>query len=295
VVPGRRYKITRRCLERRFFMTPDTPEVEQILGYILGFCLDHYVLELHAACFMSNHYHLDVTDPYGQFPAFKCKFNSLVAKALNAHRGRFDCFWSADAPCDVELVSDEDVVDRMAYTLANPVTAGLVRRAGRWPGFTTAGDAFGTQLKFSRPVGYFDSSNPNVPDEVSVTLVRPKVMLELSDAEFQELLEDKVRMREVAAGAELRAHNRRFLGEARVLRQRWQDRPGTREPRFETRPRIAASSSWARVAAEQRDRDWEAEYAAAWEAQLRREPAVFPYGTYAEHRFRNVRVAAPSG
>src|SRR5690606_22600429 len=151
VVPGRRYKITRRCLERRFFMTPDTPEVEQILGYILGFCLDHYVLELHAACFMSNHYHLDVTDPYGQFPAFKCKFNSLVAKALNAHRGRFDCFWSADAPCDVELVSDEDVVDRMAYTLANPVTAGLVRRAGRWPGFTTAGDAFGTQLKFSRP------------------------------------------------------------------------------------------------------------------------------------------------
>ena len=295
VVPGTRYKITRRCLERRLFLTPDSPEIREIIGYILGLCLEDYGLQLHAACFMGNHYHLDVTDTRGEFPAFKCKFNSLVAKALNAHRGRFDRFWSGDTPCDVELVDDDDVVDRMVYTLVNPVAAGLVPRARRWTGLSTAGVEFGTQMVFRRPAGYFDSENPNVPAASRVTVVRPQVMEDLSDSEFQRLLEDKVRRREAEEKARMRAENRRFACESRVARQNWRSQPKRREDRFTTTPRIAAGSMWSRFAAQQRDRSWQADYAEAYAARLRGESFVFPYGTYAERRFRNVSVADPPG
>ena len=131
IVAGTRYKITKKCLEGRFFLVPDSDEVNKIIGFCLGLALDRFELELHAAVFMSNHYHLDVTDPKGEMPAFKCMLNSLIARALNAHRGRFDKFWSVDQACDVELLGDEDVIDGMAYTETNPVKSGLVKRGRR--------------------------------------------------------------------------------------------------------------------------------------------------------------------
>ncbi|MEL6185784.1 MAG: hypothetical protein AAFU79_14270, partial [Myxococcota bacterium] len=253
MVPGARYKITRRCLERRFFMTPDRPEVEQALGYVLGVCLREYGLQLHAACFMANHYHLDVTDVRGNFPAFKCKLNSLIAKALNALRGRFDAFWSADPPCDVELVSEDDVVDRMAYTLANPVAAELVRRSTRWPGLTTAGWSFGESRCYDRPEFYFDPENDDMPEAAEITVVRPAVLAGLSDDEFEKLLLSKVAEREAEAGETLRREHRRVLGESRILKQHWNKAPKSREDRFGLRPTVAASNKWARVAALQRE------------------------------------------
>ncbi len=293
VVPGRRYKITRRCFGRHLYMTPDRPEVREIIGFTLGLCLERYGLRLHAACFMGNHYHIDVTDPHGNYPAFKCMLNSLLAKALNALRGRFDSFWSGDGPCDVELVDDDDVVDRMAYTLANPVTAGLVKAAERWPGFTTAGVTLGTEMSFRRPNVYFDASNPDVPSKVCFKVERPAVRPDLDDAQFDQLLRDKVKERERKARKELKAEGRRPKGEEKVSKQRWNALPETYEPRFTLTPTVAGRSKWARISALQRNRAWEAEYAAARAAQRRGEPAVFPYGTYAELRFRNVAVGPP--
>ena len=40
------------------------------------------------------------------------------------------------APREV-LVSDEDVLEKMAYTIANPTAAGLVRSPRDWPGVIT--------------------------------------------------------------------------------------------------------------------------------------------------------------
>ena len=294
VQAGSRYKITRRCLERRLFLNPDEPYVRQVCGYLLGVCAKEYGILIHSACFMGNHYHLDVTDTRGQFPAFKNKFNSMLAKALNARRGRFDTFWSGGSSCDVELVSGEDVVDRMAYTLANPVSAGLVRRSTRWPGLTTAGVAFGTTLTFERPDQFFDHKNPANPDTASFTVVRPAVLPELSDEEFQAELEHRVAERERDAADKLRAEHRRFLGESRLSRQRWNEAPRNREERFGIRPTVAGTK-WGRIAALQRNKEWDAAYAEAYDARLRGEDYVFPYGTYAEVRFRNAPVAeAPS-
>jgi len=291
IVKGARYKITKRCLERRFGMTPDREEVGQLIGFVLALCASRFELEIHAACFMSNHYHLDVTDPHGQMPAFKCMLNSFLARGFNCLRGRFDKFWSGDRACDVELVDDGDMIDRMAYTLANPVTAGLVKRSARWPGFTTAGKGFGTVMKFRRPKFFFDPKNEDVPGEVELRIVRPRLSSGLDDTEFDERLAEAVRKRELAAKTELRKQHRRFLGELRIRRQRWNTRPNSYKARFGKTPKVAAHSKWARIAALQRNRLWERAYGEALDARLRGDDVEFPYGTYALRRFAGVRVA----
>ena len=155
VIPGARLKLTRRCLERRFFLHPDQ-RLNQLIGYSLGYCLKKHGLQLHAACFMSNHYHLDVTDPHGNLTEFKAQFNGLLARAGNALRGRSDRFWSSDPACDVTILDDDDMVSRMAYTIANPTIGGLVRHAHLWPGFTTAGMRFGERRVYKQPDFFFD-------------------------------------------------------------------------------------------------------------------------------------------
>ena len=292
VFPGRRLKITRRCFERRFFLTPDNPKVRQIIGYLLGYCLDRYGLKLHAACFMGNHYHLDVTDVHGNYPEFKAVFNGLLARVLNAHRGRFDRFWSADRPCDVELLDDNDVLRRMAYTIANPVSAGLVPRSQRWPGFTSAGVAFGSTMSFERPSGFFDSPDSDMPKTVEVRIERPPIMKHLSDEELMTELDREVREREFEAAQKLRQEGRRFALETRIARQKWHRRPRTFEQRFTTTPSVAASCKWSRIAALQRNCDWEQAYADAREADVPGTSPVYPYGTYARRRYGGARVAA---
>ena len=266
-----------------------------MVGYCLGHFLAVYGIELHAACFMGNHYHLDITDVHGNYPMFKSAFNGVLARVINDHRGRFDRFWSADRSCDVELVDDDDVVRRMAYTIANPVKAGLVPRSERWPGFTTAGLAFGAKMKFKRPSGFFDADNEDMPAEVEIEVKRPDVMRNLSDEELMEHLQKQVREREENAAQQLRKEHRRFMLESRIARQKWDRRPKSVEPRFTTTPSVAASCKWTRIAALQRNRDWEEAYADAREADVPGANPVYPYGTYARRLYGGVRVApAPS-
>ena len=163
----------------------------------------------------------------------------------------------------------------------------------RWPGLTTAGWEFGERQHYDRPAFYFDEDNEDMPEAVDFATTRPRVLDDLTDDEFQELLQSKVAECEQDVAARLRREHRRVLGESRILKQHWNRAPKGREERFGMRPRVAASSKWARVAALQRDSAWEEEYAEAYEARLRGEQPVFPYGTYAERIRSGVRVAPP--
>lgn len=292
ILPGVRYKVTRRCYGRQFFLVPDDPEVRSIIGYCLGVAAERYQIQLHAVCVLSNHLHIDLTDQFAQLPDFKCLFNSLVARVMNHLRKRFDAVWSPERGCDTKLITDSDLVESMAYTLANPVAAGLVKWSHRWPGLTTAGLEFGESLSFRRPAGFFDGENHSLPDRVEVTVVRP-ALTEMSEEEFDATFKARVRERELAAQAELRGRKRRFMGEHRVRRQRWTHRPPSIEPRFTVAPRVSSRSKWARVAQLQRDRNWEADYAEARARRLGGEDPWFPAGTYALRRLAGVHVLAP--
>ena len=306
VIPGTRYLITRRCVERRCFLTPDSENAERLnnfIGYCLGVCLDRYSIDLHAAVYESNHGHLNTTDVLGELGAFKTTLHAWMGRGINALRGRGDKFWSADEPVDVRsgdpLYDDEgneleqgDLGD-LVYTLTNPVKDGLTRNGGRWPGFTTYGWRFGETRTFKKPDWFFDPKNRELPDEVSITLKRPKdVLPELTDDELSDLLMQKVRSREAEYRDERRKQGKRFMGESKIRKQHWNKIPSSYEERFKMAKRVYSRNPKRRRKMLERDRAWRAEYADARRRFYAGETHVqFPYGTYWMRRFAGVNVA----
>lgn len=277
--PGVMYKVTRRTTQRLYLLLPDGM-THDVFGYCLGVALERFGIRLHAVTVLCNHYHIDITDLYGELPAFKHLLNMLVARALNAHWGRFEHFFASDAPSDVELVTPAEVLDRMVYTLTNPVKDGLVRSGGEWKGLTSYGMPFGSKMVFRKPEKFFDKKGA-LPDEVEVEVSRPDILPELSDEELFVLLMRKVKERERELVAQMKQEGRRFLGMRRVLRHEHTDTPLSREPRFKLNPRVASRSKWQRIAALQRNKAWLAAYREAYEkfcAGVRE--VLFPAGTY---------------
>lgn len=294
ILPGTRYLVTRRCHDRWLMMVPDDKrrELIQLLGYTLALCLKRYGLQLHAAVFLSNHYHLVVTDTRGQLPAFKSMFNALVARSVNALRGRHDTFWSGDATCDVTLESDDRVLSRMAYTLANPTEAELVKWGHRWPGLTTYKLAFGAKKTFRRPKTFFDGDNSRLPATLDLELVRPEIFSKLTDEELHARLHEEVHVREVEKQEAMDKEGRRFLGEKKVQRQRWNRPPRAPTDRFGPRPKVSEGNKWVRIAALQRNKHWERAYAEARDAfRAGQREVEFPHGTWWMQHHVGVKVA----
>src|SRR3970282_466367 len=125
VLPGTTYMITRRCTQRQFLLT-HTDKTNAILLYCLAIAAAQYGIQVHASCFWSNHYHLVCTDPRGVLPEFLRYFNEFTARALNASYGRWEALSASDGLSVVRLLAREDVVAKIAYTLAHPVAPRLV-------------------------------------------------------------------------------------------------------------------------------------------------------------------------
>jgi hypothetical protein len=292
IYKGRSYKITRRCLEQRMFFVPDSraTELNNLIGYCLAHAAKQFKIQVHACVFMSNHHHTDVTDPHGNLIGFKQLFHSLVARGVNAMRGRNDAVWTRDRPCDTRRSNEEKSLRDLVYTLTNPVKDGLVKWGEDWPGFTTHGWRFGETRTFKRPADLFDKQG-DMPETVELTLYRPPIYMDLDDDDFFKFLMDAVHTREKGFQDERRLQNLRFMGAQKVRQQNWKRAPQSFEERFKQAPRVAVASKWLRLAELQRDRDWERKYAEAREELLRGKDVVFPEGTYWLRRFAGVKVA----
>jgi putative transposase len=278
VLPGKTYLITRRCSERRFFLNP-SPTVNAIFLYVLAVAARRFGVLVHAFCVMSNHVHLVVTDPDARLPAFSQYLDSLVARAVNAYHGRWEAFWAAGSYSAVPLDTAADVVEKVAYVLANPVAAGLVRRGSEWPGLWSAPMSFGAAaVAAPRPDGFFRKNGylPSVahleltvpPGFASVEEYRGRVQRELDD------VEERVGRRRYQSG-------RAFVGIARVLAQKAGASPRASEPRRELNPRVAGRDVWKRLEAISRLAAFISGYRDAWRARRAGDHrAVFPAGTY---------------
>jgi putative transposase len=277
VLPGICYLITRRCSERRFFLRPDS-HVTHIFEYLLAALSQRYSIKIHAYVVMSNHYHLVVTDTKGRMPDFQRDLNSLLARAVNAFRGRWESFWDRDSYSAVELIEDGDCLAEMAYTLANPVEAGLVKRVKQWEGATSAGKAYDRPRRIERPRRVDqpgDFFRENLPKFAKLVLTRPECPT-IDDESFDERLRQKVRRVEDEAAASGPA-----MGMKKVMSQDWNHHPKSNEPRCELSPRVACVNKWARIAALQRSADWLDAYAVARAAFVSGDREVeFPVGTW---------------
>jgi REP element-mobilizing transposase RayT len=252
-------------------LRPD-PEVTAIFEYLLGVLSSRHGVEIHAYVVMSNHYHLVATDTRGRLPSFQQQLNSLLARAINASRGRWESLWDRESYSAVVLLEDGDVVSKMAYTLANPVAARLVNRARQWEGATSVGVRFGRVRRVGRPRGFFTA---DMPEEADLVITRPTCFAELDDEELLGLVDEEVERREAESAARGPA-----LGMARVMRQHWGDSPSSFEVRRGLRPTVAGNR-WARIEALQRSRDWLDSYAIALRRFVAGERGVaFPRGTW---------------
>lgn len=279
VLPGTTSFVTRRCSERRFFLRPSRATNEIVL-YVLAVMAQRYQVLVHAFCVLSNHLHLVVTDVEGRLPDFMRDLNSLVARAVNASLGRFEGFWADDGSYSaVEPLTSSDVLGKIAYVLANPVAAGLVKGGADWPGLWSAPEQIGTtKLIVRKPKRFFDPKG-YLPEAVELELTVPPGFA--SAEEFRAQLTAELRALEEEAQRKIAAEGRRFLGAARVLAQNPFARPSPGEPRFELKPRIAARNKWKRIEGLLRLRSWEQQYQAArtrWCAGVR--DVLFPAGTW---------------
>jgi putative transposase len=245
ILPGRSYLITRRCTQRQFLLRPSRV-TNQNVEYCLAIAAERTGVLLHAVCVMSNHWHGVATDPEGRLPEFFETFHKLLAKAQNASLGRWENLWSSDKTSAVLLVSDTDLLDKMAYTLANPTVAGLVKAPDDWPGVIS--HRFGERRSVDMPDIFFDDEG-ELPDCVTLEFVRPRVFSTISDPELQARLRDVVAKLVKRAREDMAVRGLPFLGRNAVLRQSFSAVRKTPAPRRNPSPRIAAKSTPARVTA----------------------------------------------
>lgn len=267
--------VTRRCTQRQYLLVPRR-RTNEMIRYCVAYAASRTGVDLHAVMFMSNHYHIIVTDPDGVLPVFVACLNKLIAKTVNASLGRWENLWASEPASYVRLLDDEAILDKIVYALCNPVQAGLVKHGDQWPGVRYA--RFGT-YRVPRPEKFFRTQG-SMPRSLELKL-EPPPLRGLSRREVQKKIDDLVREREAREQATMRAKRRKFLGAAAVKRQSPFDSPNTREPRRKHSPRVASTNRWLREEMAARCAAFVRAYAEAlslWQAGKR--DVLFPVGTY---------------
>jgi hypothetical protein len=184
--------------------------------------------------------------------------------------------------------------------MANPVAAGLVRRAADWPGVKTLPAHLGVAvLQASRPKVFFDPKNPKWPETASLTLtVPPSLDGQMTPEDFQRLVAAELEHQEREACAAVANSGKSFLGAGRCQRVSPYQRAKGFEPLRGRNPTFAvgrgSSEAYRAAAAEV------SAYRAAHRKALLRWRAgdrdvAFPEGTWAmrrHHAVRSTRLAA---
>ncbi|WP_434048740.1 MULTISPECIES: transposase [Sorangium] len=293
IAPGATYLITRRALRRHLLFRPDAA-ITQLIVYALAVSARRYNIEVHALCAMSSHLHLVVTDPNGVLPRFLQFFHRIVALGTKVLRTWEGPVWDHDATSVVRLLTHAAVVEKIAYVLANPVAAGLVRHAHEWPGAKVdVGEIGRGELRATRPSAYFDPENPRWPEQATLPLALPPAIEQDSADGFRGAVAAELARHEAQAHAEVARQGLRFLGTEEASKVSPYERATSFEALRDRNPTFAVGrgqgGAW-RIAATA-VRTFRALYRAAldrWRAGVR--SAVFPAGTWWMRIFHGASV-----
>ena len=278
IIAGETYLVTRRCSQRTFRLRPSV-ETNRIFLYCLAFAAERTGVVLHAACVMSNHHHLVVTDVRGTLPDFLRELHRLTAKAMNASQGQWENLWAAE-PCNVvRLVTDEEIEDKIAYVVANPVAAGLMKQPEHWPGVLAWGER--TQ-RVTRPESYFREEG-TCPDALTLSFERPRSVTErpVGLREWKERVARAIALKVAEAHRKVYAAGKDFLGRAGVLAVSFVQRARTYESRFGVIPTFAAKARSVRDELGRVEAFFRKRYRQAldrWRTGMR--DTLFPVGTW---------------
>jgi putative transposase len=315
---GKTWFVTRRCLVRKFLLRPDR-ETTRLLDYAIGHAARRSGVRVIAAVALSNHVHFVIHDPCANMPVFMREFCSLVARALNARLGRpAGPVWGPGSYSKVRLQTVGDVVDKVAYLLANPVRAGLVATPAEWPGLITLVDALGGGVRRAeRPTYFFRSEGPDgsaapagpgpgdhrpgrwskvpLPGVEQYELEVPPGFDRADDFRRQVAAALEERLARVRA-ERARDGKRHYLGRAAILLQDREATPASTEERFRLNPRLACRDWTRRAQACDGWIQFQQQYRAARLAYAAGDHDVeFPDGTYWMRVHLDVRCAAAAG
>ena len=292
VVPGQTYLITRRCTERRYLLRPDRP-VTKTLEHLLAVAQERFGIDLHAACGMSNHYHLVATDTRGCMPDFLQWLNGMSARSINVYRGRSENFWSSDRTNRVMVVDREAALDAIVYVMSNPVAAGCVSHGRDWPGLRSNPQDYLAPGKATRRPKFFFRSDGDVPLTATLHYTIPKGFAHMEPKQFAALVSDRVASAEAGHRQKAREQGLSFSGSRAIRKVRWTSAPTTRESRT-LNPTVKASTQAGRAYALSLLATFRAQYKRAlvsFNAGVRN--VVFPAGTWQLVRRHHVRCHSP--
>jgi len=236
-----------------------------------------------------------VTDVRGVLPRFLQFFHRIVALGTKVLRKWEGPVWDHEATSVVRLLTHAAVVEKIAYVLANPVAAGLVRHAREWPGAKVDAREIGCgELRATRPSAYLDPSNRQWPEEATLPIALPPSVDPDSAGRFLGDVGTELARQEAAAQAEVQRRGNRFLGAARACDVSPYDRATSFEVLRDRNPTFAVGreqgGAWQAAAAAVRA--FRASYRAAmerWCAGIR--DAVFPAGTWLMRAFHGASVS----
>lgn len=260
--------------------------------------MQKYSVQMHGYVWMSNHYHLVLTDMAAELPDFMRDLNSLISKALNAFRGvrgqNFErCGYNA-----VVIADGGKLLSHCAYTEANPCRAGLVDMACEWKSVTSANLDYGQLVSVRRPsfglwsqsrsagVGRSDSNRTmrcgriKCPEFAEFRLVRPPSLNGESESATRAQVRKRVKILEDEARAERKENGRFVLGMKRAKLVDYMDAPSSREPFFGIEPVVSGEDANERRVVRRGIDEFLARYRAAINEYREKGRALFPEGTW---------------
>lgn len=287
-LPGATYGLAIRCSERRCFLAPSLATT-LLLRFMLACYAAKHGIQLHGFAFLSNHYHLVLTDVRGSLGDFMRDLNAQVARVLNARFGRGENLFSSRGYEAWELESNE-VAGHLAYVINNPVAAGLVRAPAEWPGLISLPEDYerGPRRVRQPEVGFYGRGpSKALPEQVDLELTPPPGYATpaafVADLRFHLQAETQASLADFGPGHV-------WLPPAALRDQDPKSAPpgGTR-PTFQIRPHLARGASAERRAELKAWREAYAHALYAWRAGVR--DVVFPAGTFRMARLHRARVA----
>lgn len=284
VVPGDTVMITRRTLRRHHLFRPD-PAIRRLYLYTLAICARQFGILVHAVTLMSTHEHLIVTDPLGRYPDFLRRLHRLVSLGTKVLRKWEGPTWDPEQSSVVRLLTEQAVLEKLAYVMVNPVKAGLVRHARDWPGITVLPHELGRRRwTLKRPSVYFDAKNSRWPDTADLALTLPPKLQRSYDAQaVRDAVQDQLLRQERLAHREVKKRGWRVLGAERIRRLSPYRRATSFEPLRDRNPTFAVGRGQRKAFFEAvaELRAFRRAYRQAleqWRAGLR--SVVFPQGTW---------------
>ena len=219
VLPGVTVMITRRTLRRHHLFRPDSA-IRQIYLYTLALCAQQFGILVHAVTLMSTHEHLIVTDTKGRHPEFLRRLHRLVSLGTKVLRKWEGPTWEPEQASVVRLLTEQAIIEKLAYVMANPVKAGLVRHARDWPGITVLPHELGRRVwTVKRPKAYFNAKNSQWPDSIALSLTLPPSLERSCSAEaLREAVQEELERQERMAHGEIQKRGWRILGADRIRR-----------------------------------------------------------------------------